>query len=135
MKIFFVNFCVEIQAKKIEFFVWDFFVPKSKPKFCIRFQAKKIKKLYILNIELFVVGMMFHTFFATLICTSLSTVFGVLVVLRNDPWFDPQYLIPTVGMLLGNSLMALSVGLDRCLSAFSEGRDTVEVYLFRKLLA
>lgn len=34
-------------------------------------------------------------------------------IVRVDPWFDPQYVIPMLGMVLGNSLNGISLGLDR----------------------
>jgi putative ABC transport system permease protein len=29
------------------------------------------------------------------------------------PWYDPQYVIPLIGMILGNSLTGIALGLDR----------------------
>ena len=36
--------------------------------------------------------------------------FGIVDV---DPWFSPQYAIPLLGMVLGNTLTGISLGLDR----------------------
>ena len=32
--------------------------------------------------------------------------------LRPDPWYDPRYFIPLFGMILGNAMMGISLGLD-----------------------
>lgn len=45
--------------------------------------------------------------------TSLLLLVGVLVfVIQPEPWYQPQYMIPLLGMLLGNSMTAIGVGLD-----------------------
>jgi putative ABC transport system permease protein len=35
------------------------------------------------------------------------------VVVGVEPWYDPQYVIPLLGMILGNSLTGISLCLDR----------------------
>jgi len=35
------------------------------------------------------------------------------VVVGVDPWYDPRYVIPLLGMILGNSLTGISLCLDR----------------------
>jgi putative ABC transport system permease protein len=35
------------------------------------------------------------------------------VVVGVDPWFEPQYVIPLLGMILGNSLTGISLCLER----------------------
>lgn len=54
------------------------------------------------------------------------TGFALLGVLRVEPWWDPQYLIPLLGMLLGNALTGISLALDRFLEACAERRDRLE---------
>lgn len=50
----------------------------------------------------------------------------VLGVLRVDPWFDPQYMIPLHGMLLGNALTGISLALDRFLDGTATGRALID---------
>ena len=70
--------------------------------------------------------------FASLAAGGLpSAVFGCWVVLGVDPWWTPQYLVPLLGMVLGNTLTGISLGLEGCLRALDEGRDRVELYLAR----
>jgi len=59
----------------------------------------------------------------------LVTGVAVLGILRPSPWWDPQYLIPLLGMLLGNALTGISLGLDRFLTGVFRGRARVEGYL------
>ena len=50
-------------------------------------------------------------------------------VLQIEPWFDPQYLIPLLGMVLGNALTGISLGLDRLMEDCVQQRDRIETLL------
>jgi putative ABC transport system permease protein len=58
-----------------------------------------------------------------------TTVLATAVIIRVDPWWEPRYLIPLLGMVLGNGLTGISLGLERCLRELDEGRARVEVLL------
>lgn len=65
-----------------------------------------------------------------MLCSSmLVTLYGLLVVLRVDPWWSPRYALPILGMVLGNTLNGISLGLDRVLVAAEERRTHVEILL------
>jgi putative ABC transport system permease protein len=49
--------------------------------------------------------------------------------LRVEPWYLPQYAIPLLGMILGNTLTGISLGLERFTDALTQGRDQVELLL------
>jgi len=50
-------------------------------------------------------------------------------VIGVRPWYDPQYVIPLFGMILGNSLNGISLSLDRFLDHLSSRRAEVELHL------
>lgn len=50
-------------------------------------------------------------------------------ILRVEPWFDPQYLIPLLGMVLGNALTGISLGLDRMMEGCVQRRGLIEALL------
>jgi putative ABC transport system permease protein len=50
-------------------------------------------------------------------------------VIRHAPWYAPQYAIPLLGMLLGNSLNGVSLGLDRFAGELASQRDRVDALL------
>ncbi len=50
-------------------------------------------------------------------------------VVGVEPWYDPQYVIPMLGMILGNSLNSVSLCLDRLLEHLSTRRHEVELRL------
>jgi putative ABC transport system permease protein len=61
--------------------------------------------------------------------TALGLVFMSRVVVGTDPWYDPQYLIPFGGMLLGNSMNGASLAGERFQDELSSRRAEVEARL------
>lgn len=67
----------------------------------------------------------------------LSLVAGVAVVmavaiwlaLRLEPWYAPRVVIPLLGMVLGNSVNAVALAVDRLEADLRAGRDQVELRL------
>ena len=53
----------------------------------------------------------------------------ILLIVRPQPWHSPQVVIPLLGMVLGNSLTGISLGLDRFLSELRNRRGEVETFL------
>ena len=51
------------------------------------------------------------------------------VIVGAEPWWRPQYFIPLAGMVIGNSMTALSLSLDRLFSDLRSKRDEVEMRL------
>lgn len=51
------------------------------------------------------------------------------VVIGIDPWYAPQYLIPLLGMVLGNSLTGITLCLDRLTNDLRQRRPEVELWL------
>ncbi len=50
-------------------------------------------------------------------------------IVQPDPWFTPQYAIPLLGMILGNTLNGISLGLDRLGAELDRRRDEIETLL------
>lgn len=55
--------------------------------------------------------------------------FALVVVIGNQPWYEPQYAIPLLGMLLGNTMNGIALALDRLTSTASEQREMIEARL------
>ena len=51
---------------------------------------------------------------------------ALLVIIGVDPWYTPQYAIPLLGMLLGNTMTGVSLALDRLTDQFYKERGVVE---------
>src|SRR5512135_1149564 len=54
---------------------------------------------------------------------------ALFVIVPVRPWYSPQYAIPLLGMLLGNTLNGISLGLDRLGGELSSQRGQVETLL------
>ncbi|MHA6195009.1 ABC transporter permease [Pseudomonas wadenswilerensis] len=59
----------------------------------------------------------------------LVTAIGLFVVLRVRPWYEPQYAIPILGMILGNTLTAVSLGIERMARELKSHRGQVDMIL------
>ena len=66
------------------------------------------------------------TFGAMVVSGGLVTAVVTQLILQVDPWHSPRYLIPITGMILGNCLNGISLGLDRLLSDMSANRARIE---------
>lgn len=66
----------------------------------------------------------------TLVLIGLTITFTVTeVIVGVDPWYRPQYVIPLLGMVLGNSLTGLSLAIDHLLESFDARRAQIETEL------
>jgi putative ABC transport system permease protein len=54
------------------------------------------------------------------------TVLALVVILGPSPWYDPRYAIPLLGMLLGNTMNGVSLGMDRLLQVAWDQRPVIE---------
>jgi len=74
-------------------------------------------------------GIYWNSLLSVLVSASLVTSFALLGIIQVEPWYDPQYLIPLLGMVLGNTLNGISLGLDRFMEGLISQRDQVETLL------
>ncbi|MEW6524167.1 MAG: iron export ABC transporter permease subunit FetB [Bacillota bacterium] len=61
--------------------------------------------------------------------TTVSTAYFLLAVIGLKPWFDPRYFIPVAGMIVGNSMTGVAVGIERLHSSIKNRRDLIETAL------
>ena len=57
------------------------------------------------------------------------TFFALATQFHADPWYDPRYAIPILGMILGNTMTGVSLALDRLLADADDGRARIEARL------
>lgn len=69
----------------------------------------------------------------TLIAVSTSAVFVTIIaislILRVEPWYTPQFIIPILGLILGNSLTAISLTSNQLVESFHEQQARIEMML------
>ena len=54
------------------------------------------------------------------------TFLGLRTMIGVEPWYDPQYAIPLLGMLLGNTMTGVALGVDRLLQSVIREKETIE---------
>ncbi len=54
------------------------------------------------------------------------SIFALTVIVSVKPWFHPQYAIPLLGMLLGNTMNGIALGLDRLTTSARQQRTMIE---------
>jgi putative ABC transport system permease protein len=54
---------------------------------------------------------------------------ALFVIVPATPWYSPQHAIPLIGMILGNTLSGISLGLDRLGGELAARRTQVETLL------
>jgi UDP-glucose/iron transport system permease protein len=70
-----------------------------------------------------------------LVLGSLSTGCGLTLLLATEvilqirPWYNPYYLIPLMGMVIGNSLNSATLAVERLESDVRASREQIEVLL------
>jgi len=58
-----------------------------------------------------------------------TTVFVLLTIINNDPWYLPQYAVPLLGMMLGNTMTGVALSLDRLTTTAWQQRAVIETRL------
>jgi putative ABC transport system permease protein len=56
----------------------------------------------------------------------VATLFAVTVVIEPDPWYAPRYILPILGMMLGNALSGTSLVLDSMTQGALRERVAIE---------
>jgi len=64
------------------------------------------------------IAMFLSSFTVTVLCLT--------VIIQGQPWYLPQYAIPLLGMLLGNTMTGISLSVDQLEQAFVQQREVIE---------
>ena len=66
---------------------------------------------------------------AMLAAAGIVTVLALTASVRPDPWYDPRYAIPLLGMILGNTMTGVSLGLNTLTTTARRERSAIEAQL------
>jgi putative ABC transport system permease protein len=69
------------------------------------------------------------TFISMVSSYTLVSILVTSVIVQVEPWYTPQYFIPLGGMIIGNSMNAITISLDRLFSDIRKQRNEVELAL------
>lgn len=64
-----------------------------------------------------------------LLAAGIVTLFALATQFHAEPWYDPRYAVPILGMILGNAMTGVSLALDRLLADADTGRSRIEARL------
>jgi len=64
--------------------------------------------------------------FSMFVCAFSVTVFCLKVVIQPVPWYEPQYSIPLLGMLLGNCMNGLALSIDHLTGSVTKQKAEIE---------
>ena len=71
------------------------------------------------------------TFISMVISYMIVTMVVMVAILQlhrvGKPWYTPQYFIPLGGMIVGNSMNAIAIALDRMFADLRNRRDEIEL--------
>lgn len=86
------------------------------------YESSARSKYYFKDMSWYVMGML-------LINVTIVSMFAFGVILKLDPLWDPQYVIPIIGMLLGNCINGVSLTLNSMLTSVVESSREIELML------
>ncbi len=67
--------------------------------------------------------------FSMFLSSFSVTLLALLIILQADPWYTPQYLIPLLGMMLGNTMTGVALSLDSLNQNAWQQRASIEARL------
>lgn len=59
----------------------------------------------------------------------IVTIFALTLQIQPEPWWSPRYALPLFGMILGNTMTGVSLGLDTLHTTLHRERRSVEAQL------
>lgn len=74
-------------------------------------------------------GLFYITGAALLLGSGLTLIYVSVMVVHVDPWYNPRYLIPLFGMILGNAMNAAALAAERLAGEMEARHAEVEAYL------
>lgn len=58
--------------------------------------------------------------------TLVPLLFFIFVVIGHSPWYEPQYVVPIAGMIIGNAMTGVSLGVTALVSGMRDNRSRIE---------
>lgn len=62
----------------------------------------------------------------SLVVSSISVLAYLVIAVINESIFNPQYTVPLAGMILGNSMTGISIGIKTFMSTFKDSTDEID---------
>ncbi len=65
-------------------------------------------------------GLLSDSIISLSVATGVVTLIAMTLILKVSPWYRPQYIIPILGLILGNSLTAISLTTNEIVNAMHD---------------
>ena len=69
------------------------------------------------------------TFLSMFLSFTLITMIINGLIVQVRPWYEPRYFLPLGGMIIGNSMNAIAIALERLFGELRKSKDQVEMRL------
>ncbi|MDH6098139.1 iron export ABC transporter permease subunit FetB [Anabaenopsis sp. FSS-46] len=66
---------------------------------------------------------------AILISTALTVIYTNFLIIQPDRWYEPRYVIPLAGIVLGNAMNAAAIAGERLVSTLNSQYVEIETHL------
>lgn len=66
---------------------------------------------------------------AILVSTAVTMLYTNWLIVQPQPWYEPQYVIPLTGIVLGNAMTAAAIAGERLVSTLRSSRLEIETHL------
>ncbi|MBD1809407.1 iron export ABC transporter permease subunit FetB [Microcoleus sp. FACHB-SPT15] len=73
--------------------------------------------------------LLYVVFGAIFFSTALTLSYTNLLIIQPESWYEPQYLIPLAGIVLGNAMNGAAIAGERLVSTISSSRLEIETHL------
>lgn len=60
---------------------------------------------------------------------TLTTIYAVAAIIGPNPWYDPRYILPILGMVLGNTMTGIALTLNTLTESAARDRAAIEARL------
>jgi putative ABC transport system permease protein len=74
-------------------------------------------------------GLLIWIWGAMAVSTALTLAYTTWLMIRPDPWFAPQYLIPLGGIVIGNAMNGAALAGERLQRTLQASRQEIETHL------
>lgn len=62
-------------------------------------------------------------------CSALTLLYTTVLIIQPETWYEPQYLIPLGGIVLGNAMNGAAIAGERLVSTMTSSRLEIETHL------
>ncbi|MCP2727041.1 ABC transporter permease [Limnofasciculus baicalensis] len=74
-------------------------------------------------------GLLPLVFGSILFCSAITLIYTNLFIIQPETWYEPQYLIPLGGIVLGNAMNGAAIAGERLVSSITSSRVEIETHL------